>query len=89
MQHDLPLPIWNVSTDNSSFRAPGGKTWLTESRFRQKVDLVIRATRKHATNLARFATIYKLVMLALKHYGPTPGKEGMFYPARAVAAPQQ
>ncbi|KAJ6445926.1 RNI-like protein [Purpureocillium lavendulum] len=46
--------------------------------FRQKVSLVLRATRKHASNLARFATIYKLVMLALKHYGPTPGKEGPY-----------
>lgn len=27
-------------------------------------------------NLARFATIYKLTILALKYYGPTPGKEG-------------
>ncbi|GJN73276.1 hypothetical protein PLIIFM63780_007337 [Purpureocillium lilacinum] len=46
--------------------------------FRQKVSLVLRATRKHASNLARFATIYKLVMLGLKHYGPTPGKEGPY-----------
>ncbi|POR36554.1 Peroxisomal membrane protein 4 [Tolypocladium paradoxum] len=46
--------------------------------FRQKVSLVLRATRKHATNLARFATIYKLTMLGLKHYGPTPGKEGPY-----------
>ncbi|EQL03849.1 Mitochondrial inner membrane translocase complex, subunit Tim17/22 [Ophiocordyceps sinensis CO18] len=44
--------------------------------FRQKVSLVLRATRKHASNLARFATIYKLTTLALKHFGPTPGKEG-------------
>lgn len=45
-------------------------------RFRQKVELVYRATKKHAMNLARFATIYKLTILALKYYGPTPGKEG-------------
>ncbi|PHH60219.1 hypothetical protein CDD82_2329 [Ophiocordyceps australis] len=43
--------------------------------FGQKMSLVFRATRKHASNLARFATIYKLVMLALKHFGPTPGKQ--------------
>ncbi|KAJ6790372.1 hypothetical protein PWT90_04210 [Aphanocladium album] len=42
----------------------------------QKCQLVFRATKKHASNLARFATIYKLAMLALKYYGPTPGKEG-------------
>ncbi|KAH8717895.1 hypothetical protein BB8028_0002g11580 [Beauveria bassiana] len=46
--------------------------------FRQKCQLVFRATKKHASNLARFATIYKLVLLALKHYGPTPGKEGPY-----------
>ncbi|EFY90964.1 peroxisomal membrane protein (PmpP24), putative [Metarhizium acridum CQMa 102] len=46
--------------------------------FRQKIGLVLRATRKHATNLARFATIYKLTVLALKHWGPTPGKEGPY-----------
>ncbi|KFA63175.1 hypothetical protein S40285_03287 [Stachybotrys chlorohalonatus IBT 40285] len=53
---------------------------LAESaqRFREKVSLVFRATRKHASNLARFALIYKLTMLALKHYGPTPGKEGPY-----------
>lgn len=50
------------------------------NRFRQKVELVLRATRKHAMNLARFASIYKVVMLALKYYGPTPGKEGMSKP---------
>ncbi|KAH7005976.1 Tim17/Tim22/Tim23/Pmp24 family-domain-containing protein [Fusarium venenatum] len=47
-----------------------------ELRFREKVKLVLRATRHHATNLARFATIYKLTMLALKYFGAEPGKEG-------------
>ncbi|RDA83026.1 hypothetical protein CP532_6881 [Ophiocordyceps camponoti-leonardi (nom. inval.)] len=46
--------------------------------FRQKLALVLRATIKHASNLARFATIYKLTTLALKHFGPTPGKEGPY-----------
>ncbi|KAF4984829.1 hypothetical protein FZEAL_57 [Fusarium zealandicum] len=46
--------------------------------FRQKVSLVLRATRHHATNLARFAVIYKLTMLALKYFGSTPGKEGSY-----------
>ncbi|KAG7129894.1 Peroxisomal membrane protein 4 like [Verticillium longisporum] len=44
--------------------------------LREKAGLVFRATRTHARNLAKFATIYKLTMLLLKHYGPTPGKEG-------------
>ncbi|KAL2759112.1 hypothetical protein ACRALDRAFT_2041108 [Sodiomyces alcalophilus JCM 7366] len=46
--------------------------------FRQKTSLVLRATRTHARNLAKFATIYKLSMLLLKTVGPTPGKEGPY-----------
>jgi peroxisomal membrane protein 4 len=46
--------------------------------FRQKVDLVLRATRTHASNLARFAVIYKTIGYLLKHYGATPGKEGTY-----------
>ncbi|KAH7022890.1 Tim17/Tim22/Tim23/Pmp24 family-domain-containing protein [Ilyonectria destructans] len=46
--------------------------------FRHKCALVLRATRHHASNLARFAVIYKLTMLALKNFGATPGKEGTF-----------
>lgn len=52
----------------------------TLRRFRQKIALVLRATKKHASNLARFATIYKLTTLALKYYGPNQGKEGEFPP---------
>lgn len=44
--------------------------------LRQKVDLVYRATRTHARNLAKFATIYKTTCYVLKHFGSTPGKEG-------------
>ncbi|KAF4123416.1 hypothetical protein GMORB2_6117 [Geosmithia morbida] len=44
--------------------------------FREKLSLVLRATRHHASNLARFASIYKITLLALKYYGATPGKEG-------------
>ncbi|KIL95147.1 peroxisomal membrane protein 4 [Fusarium avenaceum] len=46
--------------------------------FPEKVKLVLRATRHHATNLARFALIYKLTMLALKYFGAQPGKEGTY-----------
>ncbi|KAL2685344.1 hypothetical protein Neosp_006442 [[Neocosmospora] mangrovei] len=46
--------------------------------FRHKAGLVLRATRHHASNLARFAVIYKLTMLALKYFGSTPGKEGTY-----------
>ncbi|KAL2107971.1 hypothetical protein VUR80DRAFT_4438 [Thermomyces stellatus] len=43
---------------------------------REKLWLIFRATRMHARNLATFATIYKLSLLALKKFGPNPGKEG-------------
>ncbi|KAM5369879.1 hypothetical protein ACJZ2D_008780 [Fusarium nematophilum] len=46
--------------------------------FRHKTSLVLRATRHHASNLARFAVIYKLTMLVLKYFGSTPGKEGTY-----------
>jgi peroxisomal membrane protein 4 len=48
------------------------------SSFREKVSLVLRATRTHARNLAKFATIYKLTCMLLKRYGATPGKEGPY-----------
>lgn len=46
--------------------------------MREKVCLILRATKTHAANLAKYATIYKLTMLALKHFGSEPGKEGPF-----------
>ncbi|KAL1879132.1 hypothetical protein VTK73DRAFT_7251 [Phialemonium thermophilum] len=46
--------------------------------FREKLWLVFRATRTHARNLAKFATIYKSTCLLLKHFGATPGKEGPY-----------
>lgn len=51
--------------------------------LREKVALVLRATRQHARNLAKFATIYKLTMVLLRRFGPTPGKE---QPAHALLA---
>ncbi|GAB1311339.1 Peroxisomal membrane protein 4 [Madurella fahalii] len=46
--------------------------------FREKAGLIFRATRTHARNLAKFATIYKATCLLLKWYGATPGKEGPY-----------
>jgi hypothetical protein len=43
-----------------------------------KLKLIFRATRTHAQNLAKYATVYKLTMLALKHMGSEPGKEGPY-----------
>jgi hypothetical protein len=45
---------------------------------REKLALILRATRTHAQNLAKYATVYKLTMLALKHMGSQPGKEGVY-----------
>ena len=44
----------------------------------EKIKLILRATRTHAQNLAKYATVYKLTMLILKHMGSDPGKEGPF-----------
>jgi peroxisomal membrane protein 4 len=44
----------------------------------EKLKLIFKATKTHAANLARFATVYKLSMIALKHMGSTPGKEGPY-----------
>lgn len=43
---------------------------------REKMGLILRATRTHAQNLAKYATIYKSTMLALKLSGGKEGKEG-------------
>lgn len=73
-QDGVSLPLWNV---RSTCHDTQPATTLTcNNRFPQKVNLVLRATRHHATNLARFALIYKLTMLALKYLGAEPGKEG-------------
>ncbi|KAK3335627.1 Tim17/Tim22/Tim23/Pmp24 family-domain-containing protein [Cercophora scortea] len=46
--------------------------------IREKLWLIFRATRTHARNLAKFATIYKATSMLLKNYGATPGKEGPY-----------
>ncbi|KIX98846.1 uncharacterized protein Z520_05307 [Fonsecaea multimorphosa CBS 102226] len=47
--------------------------------IREKVRLVLKATRQHARNLAFFATVYKSSMLLLRLLNPaTPGKEGPY-----------
>ncbi|KAI9819525.1 MAG: hypothetical protein M1827_006974 [Pycnora praestabilis] len=51
--------------------------------FREKLRLVIKATRQHARNLASFATVYKLSMLLLRYlptdpYSSTSCKEGPY-----------
>lgn len=43
----------------------------------EKLTLIFKATRTHAANLARFATVYKLTMVALK-YLSTDRKEGPY-----------
>lgn len=46
--------------------------------FREKVKLVLKATRQHSWNLATFAVIYKSSMLAMKYLNPAGAKEGPF-----------
>ncbi|CAK7202712.1 hypothetical protein SEUCBS139899_005439 [Sporothrix eucalyptigena] len=44
--------------------------------IREKVGLVLRATRHHASNLARFAIVYKTTCMILKYLAD--GKEGTY-----------
>ena len=51
--------------------------------IREKIKLVLKATRQHAKNLAYFATVYKSTMLLLRYLNPDApisggGKEGPF-----------
>lgn len=46
--------------------------------LQEKIKLILKATRTHATNLAKYATVYKTTMYILKHLGANPGKEGHF-----------
>ncbi|OAL27635.1 hypothetical protein AYO20_09708 [Fonsecaea nubica] len=47
--------------------------------IREKIRLVLKATRQHARNLAFFATVYKSSMLILRLLNPRhPGKEGPY-----------
>ncbi|RMZ89608.1 hypothetical protein DV736_g3150, partial [Chaetothyriales sp. CBS 134916] len=47
--------------------------------IREKIWLVLKATRAHASNLARFAIVYKSMMLILRIINPAhPGKEGHY-----------
>ena len=49
-------------------------TLLTACSIREKTGLVLRATKTHASNLARFAVVYKSTCLLLKYLAG--GKEG-------------
>ncbi|KAM3077513.1 hypothetical protein ACMFMG_006852 [Clarireedia jacksonii] len=44
--------------------------------LREKIGLIFRATSTHAQNLAKYATVYKATMLALKYSGSNRGQEG-------------
>lgn len=48
-------------------------------RFREKIKLVLKATRQHARNLSTFAVIYKASMLVLRNLNVADrGKEGRY-----------
>ena len=70
---DLGIPRGSISLFPRSKPAN-----LTHS-FRQKIKLVLNATRLHARNLATFAVIYKLSMIVLRNINPADvGKEGRY-----------
>jgi len=47
--------------------------------WKEKIRLVLKATKQHASNLARFAVVYKTSMLILRLLNPSrPGKEGPY-----------
>ncbi|POS85497.1 peroxisomal membrane protein-like protein [Erysiphe pulchra] len=46
--------------------------------LREKLSVILKATRTHATNLATFALIYKLSLLLLKHLSSDPRKDGNY-----------
>lgn len=76
-KNDCALPVWNVRT---VFPPPPAMSALTKMAYsvREKAALIFRATRTHARNLAKFATIYKLTCMVLKNFGASPGKEGPY-----------
>ncbi|KAJ5407964.1 hypothetical protein N7509_001847 [Penicillium cosmopolitanum] len=65
----------------SSYRIPIslGLTKPNRYRFRQKIKLVLNATRLHARNLATFAIIYKFSMIVLRNLDTSgAAKEGRY-----------
>lgn len=52
---------------------------IRNSSFREKLKLVIKATRQHARNLATFAFVYKSSMIVLRNLNMyEAGKEGRY-----------
>ncbi len=77
--------VWSSYSDlermSLPYRGLRGLTHLTVSfsSFREKIYLILKATRQHARNLASFAVIYKSSMLLLRALNPLkPGKEGPY-----------
>lgn len=75
MKDGLSFPLWNVR-DLSDAKILPRVPRLTCYSIKEKLSLIFKATRAHARNLAKFATIYKLTMIVLKYMGATPGREG-------------
>jgi peroxisomal membrane protein 4 len=67
-QHDLPLPLRNVSAHAPPSSGPPANL----PRIRHKLLQVLKATRQHARNLGLFSLIYKGTMLLLRRAGPAP-----------------
>lgn len=77
-QHDLSLSVGNVCEAITIYQDSAGLTDTTY-RFREKLKLVLKATRQHARNLATFAVIYKASLIVLRNISPAgSGKEGRY-----------
>lgn len=74
----LPSP-WVFLPVSTVKPTQANNNYVYPFRIREKVKLVLKATRQHARNLATFALIWKGVMLALRNINPTTGgKEGRY-----------
>src|ERR1700753_1797801 len=68
-----------LSADPKDNADVGSMIFLFRSgTVQEKLKLIFRATRTHAQNLAKYASIYKATMLLLKYMGSQPGKEGPY-----------
>ncbi|KAI9824263.1 MAG: hypothetical protein M1832_002070 [Thelocarpon impressellum] len=64
----------NGAVYGAKVRFPHALVMVFLFRVREKIHLILRATRQHSRNLAVFATLYKTICLVLRRTSPT-GKE--------------
>jgi len=77
----LPLPLLRlpIPAPKADETAKTSMIFLFRSgTIKDKLRLVYKATRTHALNLAKFASIYKVTLLALRQLRPMSNKEGRY-----------